>query len=245
MNNDLLKFGKGNAKLGVEIGTFSLPAGDTCPFANECKCSVAMVNGKRKIIDGPNQKFRCFAASMQAVYTSLYNNVWHNFNLLKECDNDVSKMAELINKSLPKHEKIRVHVSGDFFNENYLKAWIDVAKNNKSKLFYAYTKSVKYIINCQKDIPDNLVITCSYGGLDDDLILRYGLKRSMVVYTPEEADALDLKIDHDDSLAMDKNVKAFALLIHGSQPKDSFASNAIKKLKERNIKFSYSTADSK
>lgn len=240
-SSNLLKFGKGNAKLGVEVGTFSLPAGDTCPFASACKCSVVIVNGKRKLIDGPKQEFRCFAASMQAVYTSLYNNVWHNFNALKECKDSIDAMADLISKSLPKHEKIRVHVSGDFFNENYLRAWIKVAKENSNKLFYAYTKSIKYVLNCQNEIPDNLVLTCSFGGLDDELIMRHDLKRAIVVYSPEEAEEMNLKIDHDDSMAMDKNIKRFALLIHGSQRPNSSAANAIKKLKENNVKYAYSS----
>ena len=52
---DWLSFGKGNAKLGEEIATFSIPAGWTCPGASQC---LARANRETGVIaDGSNQAF--------------------------------------------------------------------------------------------------------------------------------------------------------------------------------------------
>jgi hypothetical protein len=232
----LLKFQQGNAKLGKNIFTFSLPAGHACPFANECLSKADKLTGK--LTDGPNTQFRCFAASAEAVYPNVRIARWHNFDLLKKLS--TIEATNLILQSLPKKANIvRIHVSGDFFNEAYFLAWLQVAKLRPNVLFYAYTKSLIYWVNYIKDIPTNLVLNASEGGKLDAQILEHGLKFAKVVYSPEQAEELGLLIDHTDEAAY-KTKASFALLIHGQQPKGSKASQSIKDLKARNIKFSYS-----
>jgi hypothetical protein len=232
----LLKFQQGNAKLGKNIYTFSLPAGHSCPFANDCLSKADKLTGK--LTDGPNTQFRCFAASAEAVYPNVRIARWHNFDLLKKLNS--VKAADLILASLPKKANIvRIHVSGDFFNEAYFLAWLQVAKLRPNVLFYAYTKSLIYWVNYIKDIPTNLVLNASEGGKLDAQINLHGLKFAKVVYSPEQAEELGLLIDHTDEAAY-KTKESFALLIHGQQPKGSKASQSIKDLKARNIKFSYS-----
>ena len=53
------------------------------------------------------------------------------------------------------------------------------------------------------------------------------------MFSEAEADALGLDIDHDDSHAARPSLaqQDFALLIHGTQPKDTEASKALKALK--------------
>ena len=109
----------------------------------------------------------------------------------------------------PKKKIIRIHVSGDFFNINYLKAWILVAQRNPNLTFYAYTKSLTYWIEELNNIPVNLKLTASKGGKNDHLIEQYNLKFAQVVYSIEEAEQLGLEIDHDDSHAFSGN-KSFA-----------------------------------
>ena len=232
----LLKFQKGNAKLDKKIYTFSLPAGHSCPFANDCLSKSDRLTGK--LTDGPNTQFRCFAASAEAVYKNVRLARWHNFDLLKKLTTD--QAANLILASLPKKANIvRIHVSGDFFNESYFMAWLQVAKLKPEVLFYAYTKSLIYWVNYIKEIPGNLVLNASEGGKLDAQISEHGLKFAKVVYSPEQAQELGLLIDHTDEAAY-KTKESFALLIHGQQPKGSKASQSIKDLKARNIKYSYS-----
>ena len=236
MTMKLLKFGNGNAKLGTKIKTFSLPAGHSCPFAKDCLSKSDKDTGK--ITDGLHTEFRCFAASSEAVYTNTRLARWHNFDLLRGLG--ALDSANLIQASIPKGTLyMRIHVSGDFFSQAYFDAWIIVAKSNPHILFYAYTKSIGYWINRQNDIPSNLVLTASIGGKLDLIAEINNLKTARVVYSVEEADALGLEIDHDDSHAMIGG-KSFALLIHGTQPPSSKGAIAMKQMKKEGVKFSYS-----
>ena len=122
---ELLKFGYGNAKLNKTIITFTLPAGITCPFAKECKAWVEVQNGTRRIIDGPNQKYRCYQASLEALRKSVYENAHYNFNLLNgKSEND---MYKLIKESLPPGYMYRIHIGGDFFSYSYINNGILIA----------------------------------------------------------------------------------------------------------------------
>lgn len=234
---NLLKFQQGNAKLGKNIFTFSLPAGHSCPFASDCLSKADPLTGK--LTDGPQTKFRCFAASAEAIYPAVRKARWYNFELLREAKS-LDNMAALIISSLPKKANIiRIHVSGDFFNEQYFKAWIKVSQERPDILFYAYTKSLQYWVNNILTVPSNFKLNASEGGKLDAQISEYSLKFAKVVYSPEEAESLGLLIDHTDEAAY-KTEKSFALLIHGQQPKGSRASAAIKELKARGVKYSYS-----
>jgi hypothetical protein len=221
---------------GLKVYAFSLPAGHSCPGAKVCKTKADRITGK--ITDGPHQKYRCFAASDEAKSPNARRARWHNMDLLTPLDE--AEMTELILVSLPKDLGVcRIHVSGDFFNEKYFRAWCNVARLHPDKLFYAYTQSLRYWVDKADDIPDNLNLTASGGGWTDHLIGQHNLKNSTVVFHPEEAESLGLEIDHDDSHAL-FGKESFALLIHHTQPKESEAAAAIKRLKSEGIKFSYS-----
>ena len=233
-----LIFGKGNAKLSKEIYTFSLPAGFTCPAAHLCASYADRTSGK--ITDGKHMAFRCFAASQESTYPNVRYARWHNFDLLAKVKNDAFAMASLILSSLDMSAKIvRIHVSGDFFNAAYFRAWCYVAMHRPHTKFYAYTKSVNIVADNMHMIPDNLVLTLSEGGRHDELIKHLDIKSAKVVFSEDEALALSLEVDHDDSHAIE-GTENFALLIHGVQAKGSDASKAIKAMKANGTKFSYS-----
>jgi len=224
----MLKFNRGNAKLGNDIFTFSLPAGYSCPGAREC-LSRAGRNGSG-IQDGLETKFRCFAASAEAQYPAVREQRWYNFDLLK--GKTTEQMVQLIEASLPKKANlIRVHVSGDFFNESYFDAWMEVARKNPLRTFYAYTKSLHLWVSKLGEIPKNFALNASRGGIHDWLIEAHNLKSAEVVFSEADAKAKGLEIDHDDSHAY-KSGKSFALLIHGTQPAGSLASKAVSALKK-------------
>ena len=231
-----LKFSKGddNAKLqqiGKKLFSFSLPSGFTCPFALECFSKAVEKEGKVTIVDGKHTKFRCFSASQELVYTATRKQRWYNFNLLRE-KKTAEAMAQLIIVSIPaKADIIRIHVGGDFFNKEYMKAWILVAKQKPDMIFYAYTKSLNYWVELINEIPSNLKMNASRGGKSDHLIDEYNLKSAEVVFTEQEAIDKGLEIDHDDTHAF-KQDKSFALLLHGVQPAGTEASKALQTLKK-------------
>lgn len=225
-----------------KVYSFDLLSGWSCPFADQCM-SRAIIgdDGKRKIKDGKNTQFRCFSASQEVQYTNVYNLRNDNFQELRHMSED--DMYNAINQSLPSDAGIvRIHVAGDFFNRFYMLAWIRVALMNPNVLFYAYTKSLRYWLELQDSMPINLVLTASRGGREDYLIDQHNLREAVVVFSEQQAAELGLEIDHDDSHAARPSLRnqSFALLIHGTQPKDSEASKALQVLKKNNVKHSYS-----
>jgi hypothetical protein len=224
-----LSFGKGNAKLGKNVATFSLPAGYTCPGAADCLSRANRQTGK--ITDGPATLFRCFAATAEARHVNVRESRWDNLEALRACTS-ADEMAELILSSLPRNvDTVRIHVSGDFFSGMYFDAWLLVASRRPDLLFYAYTKSLPLWAERIDRIPSNCVLTASAGGKHDHLILEHGLRQAIVVYSEAEAAQRGLEIDHDDSHAMRADGRDFALLIHGSQPAGSEAARAISALR--------------
>lgn len=221
------------------VYSLDLLSGWTCPFAEQCKSKVVELStGKRKIKDGPKTEFRCFSASQEVLYPPVYDNRKHNTGVIQSEDT-AAGMAKLIRFSLPNNAGIiRIHVGGDFFNEEYFLAWCIVAKLCPDRLFYAYTKSLDYWIDNRRKIPSNLVLTASYGGRLDDKIKRHNLRSATVVLSEEQAGSLP--IDHDDSHAANPSTGDFALLIHGIQPKGTEASKAAYQLNRRQKKGTYS-----
>jgi hypothetical protein len=231
---DIAKYLEGNRK----VYSLDLLSGWSCPYAKDCKSKVHLIDGARKVVDGPEVKFRCFSASQEALFPAVYNSRKYNYDLIKNSDN----IFELINRSMPKNLGIlRFHVGGDFFNEKYFCAAIETAKQNPEKLFYFYTKSLSFWVKhkAEVDMLDNLVPTASYGGRLDHLIKEYKLRSSKVIFTEKEAGKL--KIDHTDECAANPKLKKkdFALLIHGTQPANTEASKALQVLKKNKVKHSY------
>lgn len=229
---ELLKFSPGNAKL-IGIPSISLLSGWACPFADKCFSKVDLLTGK--LIDGPNQIYRCFSASQEVLFKSTLKQRKYNFDLLRKLKT-AEDMAELIQASLPNPKKkiIRLHVAGDFYSNAYFMAYCLVAKNNPHLVFYTYTKSLIYWVNNLDSIPPNLKLTASKGGRLDHLIDEYNLKYVQVVTSPEEAQELGLELDKDDSHAYAGD-KSFALLIHGTQKAGSDMSKAKSALRKRGI----------
>ena len=239
-NSSLLKFSTGNGKLKNRL-IFSLPAGYSCPHAGVCKTLADRKTGK--LTDLPQTtgteapEFRCFAACSEK-YPVVRDVRWHNFDLLRACDfSDHTELAALIFNSLmaaPKKDLIRIHESGDFWTEIYMRAWIEVATLLPDIRMYAYTKSLGMWQSLYDYIPDNFYLTASYGGTLDYMIPREHkiFKRySRVVYTEQEAADLGLEIDHDDSHCLGD--KPFALLVHGVQRAGSEASKALSQRKKK------------
>ena len=245
----MLKFSNANAKTEAlkqvpelaeylkdkrKIYSLDLLSGYSCPYAEKClsKATVDIDTGKRKIKDGLKTEFRCFSASQEVQYNNVYNLRKHNFDLLRQSNN----MDLLLMDSLPKNAGIvRIHVAGDFFNSDYMLAWWLTASVNPNVLFYAYTKSLSYWNSVVNEMPilDNLVLTASYGGSNDYMIDEHNLRSTKVVFSEAEAEKLGLEIDHDDSHAARPSLRNqdFALLIHGTQPKGTKASQALRALK--------------
>ncbi len=239
----VLGFSNGNAKL--EWPYFSLPAGYTCPFATVCKNFAAKAGEKfsdgKSIKKGKEAEYLCYAARQQAQYKNANKSAFRNLDLLMDAKKEggAEAMAELILNSLKFHgldnsKVFRIHEAGDFFSNDYFKAWIIVAESLPNIRFYAYTTSLQFWIGNKGSIPSNFKLIASMDKNNSKIIMDNGLRYSLVVYSPEQAGELGLKIDVDDSLAWGSD-ESFALMLHGGQHKDTEAAAALKKNKDSGL----------
>ena len=238
----LLKFSTGNGKLKNRL-IFNIPAGYACPHAGVCKTMADRTTGK--IMDLPQftgteaDEYRCFAA-MAETRPTVREARWHNWDLLREVmymgGDQAMLIRDLIDLSLmvqPEKDLVRVHEAGDFWTEQYMRAWFMVAASRPHQKFYAFTKSLGMWLTLKDIIPPNFYLTASQGGTLDYLIPKYPevfQRVAYVVYTEEEAAERGLEIDHDDSHCLVD--KPFALLVHGSQRAGSDAMKAITQRKK-------------
>src|SRR5262245_9240222 len=230
-----VRFTAGSANLEKGTLTFALPAGWTCPGAKACLARASRTDGT--ITDGNKgpDGFRCFAASLE-FYPNVRAMRWHNFETLKAAKT-TPRMIHVLEASLLEawgkrgpRGSVRIHASGDFFNQAYFDAWGQVARQYPAVIFYAYTKSLTLWLARAHLLPPNFRLTASEGGKHDALITEHDLPRARVVFSEEEAEGLP--IDHDDRHAREAN-HDFALLIHGNQRKGTRALEALRALKAK------------
>jgi len=147
------KLKKTSIENNKRVLNFSLPAYKTetgktvCPFAKDCI------------------KY-CYAQKGNYRYPSVQKGLNKRYELSKT-NNFVPMMNATITLERPTH--VRIHDSGDFYSIKYLNKWIEIARQNKDVIFYAYTKSIKFFINGLK-LPKNLKIIFSEGSKIDSLI---------------------------------------------------------------------------
>jgi len=110
---------KGNTKLG-KILNISMPSYYSCPGHSQW-CAK-----------------ECYALRYQKQYKNcriIYDN---NFEISK----DPNFSDIVINKLSQTHDSpIRIHVSGDFYDENYINSWIKICSSLPDLKFWTYTRS--------------------------------------------------------------------------------------------------------
>ena len=240
MKKELFKFGVNNTKLKNTI-TFSKSSGLTCPAANKCRAHAVMnEDGKRSVKRFKDTEFTCYSASLEALYPNLYNLTRYNTSLLNEYikNDDFNGLIECFNVSLNSKRckninLVRWNQSGDIYTRFELEALKKVCELNKDLIFYFYTKNL-ILFPSNRGIESNMRVVASYGGKYDYLIDRGYFKRfSKVVFSENEAKIINLPIDTDDTHAyMDKGANGFALLLHGTQEKNSKASIALQQIRK-------------
>jgi hypothetical protein len=180
MKNNEIYLSTGNKKLKNNENTrfliWNIPACKTCPFATEhCK------------------KF-CYAKKAERVYPNVLPCRENNFEMSLQAD-FVEKMIAAIEKKLKskahagKLTLFRIHESGDFYNLEYTKKWVDICKhfeNDDRIIFLAYTKSLPYFEKLgynTTDFPKNFVVRSSVWDDTKEKMLKLTKALEMPIYT--------------------------------------------------------------
>ena len=125
---------------------------------------------------------------MQERFPAVREHRWQNFDFLRKGGKPV----------LPaKAKAVRIHMSGDFYSQDYFDMWLQICKENPNVEFWAYTKSLNYWVNRLHVIPENLILTASRGGKYDELIDQYNLKNVEIIKSPEQANGRPIDICDD------------------------------------------------
>lgn len=131
-------FSFGNLKLPKTTAIFNLPRMLTCPGAT------------------PLCKQICYASKAERMHRVVRTHRHDMFMLSKT--NAFPWILETALDRLPKTvTAVRIHESGDFYDQRYLDTWINAMKKFPQLTFYAYTKSSR--LNFTR--PDNFVIRLS------------------------------------------------------------------------------------
>lgn len=68
---------------------------------------------------------------------------------------------------------VRIHDGGDFFSEDYLRAWLRIIQSTPGTTFYCYTKEVKRFNSIVRPLGlNNFSYVFSYGGRQDGQIVE-------------------------------------------------------------------------
>jgi hypothetical protein len=121
-----------NGKTPTIANTFGLPSGKaySCPGETSV-CSKV-----------------CYAGKLEKIYKGVRDSLLHNWNLLKDANYEemYDLLSAMIKEFIVDCEKkdapklFRIHWDGDFFNDEYARAWKHVILNNPDVQFWVYTR---------------------------------------------------------------------------------------------------------
>lgn len=175
----------------------------TCPAAGTCAKGCYATQGTYTWSNvAPAYEFR------------LATSLLPEFGQLMQVELDTAKRAAT-RKS--KKLAIRLHDSGDFYSVKYIQDWFTIIQANSDVTFYAYTKQVKLFQ--AMEIPSNLVLIYSEGGIFDDKIQNTD-RHSRVFGSEEEllAAGYDNAMS-DDTVAFTSKTGKIGLVYHGAKSK--------------------------
>jgi hypothetical protein len=148
------KLKKTAKKHDIVLYSFGLPAIKTCPQADKCKRYCYANKGCYKMY--PNV-IKAQDARLELTKTPVLF-----FAAVSQ------QLDAIIRKAHGKDIYIRIHDSGDFYNNTYLHTWRMIFDKYSNVKFYFYTKSIAMIKAI--DLPDNAIAIYSLGGLQDAMV---------------------------------------------------------------------------
>lgn len=175
-----------NGKQARIANAFSLPAGKaySCPGATSVCESI------------------CYAGKLEKIFKGFRENVVSNWEVLRnlsgpEMLNMLIPVVEQFEKDSDKWnapKNFRIHADGDFFNDDYIMAWIHTMLLFPNVQFWVYTRNVKAAVRIHKFALENCSLYFS-GDSENAAIANmlhnvYGINIAMLGDTFDEAKGL-------------------------------------------------------
>lgn len=175
-------FSTGNAKYieneKCEFLMFFIPARYSCPWATD-HCKAACYVDYRypsNVVGHINALIWTMKADFVAAVVKKIRNA--------------SKKAASNGKKLV----VRIHESGDFYNQEYFNKWVAIAQavaDDSNVTLAAYTKSVEYVAASKAAIPENMIIRFSLWDDTDPEQCEIAKTLNMPVYSAVEKNAFE------------------------------------------------------
>lgn len=110
---------------------------------------------------------KCYAKKAQKIYKAVLPYRMRNWEASKQADFVPKLVNEIVALKKPL-AAIRVHESGDFYSQEYIDKWHQVAQYRDKDLFYAYTKRLKDFDFSALAAMDNFILidSCQYGPIN-------------------------------------------------------------------------------
>lgn len=216
----MLKFSTRNMKMmhlkkytGLNVVSFDLPAGHTCPFADICLSKADKETGI--ITRGAHCKFLCYAVKAEAMYKNTRRMRWHNYDTLRRLRTAESMADEILQFMPNRTDIVRIHSAGEFYNRVYFNAWRFVAGELPHVTFFGYTKGLPYVLAHK---PDNFILQYSHGGKCDNEASKANVPTCYVRTNPTQYVGIktvcaDKGAGHEDFYAI-LNRESFAIGLH-------------------------------
>jgi len=184
--------------------TFSLPSLKTCPFAGGCKLFCFASCGTALLRQPKEQRERNLIATLSSGFVN---------DAITEL---IAWKAYATKKGLPL--VVRLHDSGDIYSKGYLGKLTLLMGYFPDVLFYAYTKSHRYLWDIRFPL-ENFLWVPSLGGVDDYLIFEQGSPYAKPVpesYQLQSGEVFGSKDDLENLLNIYQG-KVVCLLAHGAK----------------------------
>jgi hypothetical protein len=141
----------------------------------------------------------CYARNGTYLFKNVRGRHIQNLEyILEEPKRWFAHMYNEVNQPKMLNKYVRIHDSGDFFSEEYLKMWLLIASLTPQVTFYCYTKEValfKEVV--EPDCPENFRYLYSMGGKEDHLINKETDRHADVF--PDDAAILDAGYGNQDA----------------------------------------------
>jgi len=182
------------SKASVYTVNFGIPALKTCPMADKCKAY-------------------CYATKGAYAWPVVKAAYERRFQATKQEDFDVRIVEEIARR--PLIEAVRIHDAGDFYNKEYLFAWMRIANTMPERTFYFYTKRVSMVKDQHIFMPKNLIPIYSIGGTEDRHIRTDKDRHSKIFDSLEALEAEGyVNATEDDTVAWQSTNNKIGLVIH-------------------------------
>jgi hypothetical protein len=141
----------------------------------------------------------CYARNGTYLFKNVRGRHIQNLEyILEEPKRWFTQMFNEVNQPKMLNKYVRIHDSGDFFSEGYLKMWILIASLTPQVTFYCYTKEVSMFKRVvEPNCPKNFRYLYSMGGKEDHLINKETDRHADVF--PDDAAILDAGYGNQDA----------------------------------------------